>query len=471
MEKKNIFKNFSYSVLANGSNMLISVILVLVVPKILGVREYSYWQLYAFYASYLGFFHFGWADGIYLRFGGKKYEDLDKQYFNTQFWLLVLLEVIISVIIIITSLLHADDADKKVVFIMLGICCLLWLPRTLLQYLLQTTNRISDYAKNFMMEKVVYAVLVLGMLCFGIKDYKVLLSADLVAKGWTLILLVKECRDIVLRPVENIVQGVWEAWINISVGIKLLFANIASLLITGVVRFAIENYWDVETFGKVSLTMTVSNMLMIFINAVGVVMYPLLKNTPEERMPQIYNTLRSTLMLPVLGLLASYYPAKVILSAWLPKYAESLKYMALLFPMCIFESKMSMLINTYLKAMRKERVIMCVNCVTVILAVSSTGLLVYFMRNLTLAIASLAFLSGFRCIIAELALAKYLNVNVLKDIVWEVTLSLIFIVSGWKVESWMCFVIYLLAYMLYLYFHRSGLYEIINRVKETIIRR
>ena len=47
-----------------------------------------------------------------------------------------------------------------------------------------------------------------------------------------------------------------------------MFANIASMLIIGVVRFGIERSWDVETFGKVSLTLSASNLMMLFINAV-----------------------------------------------------------------------------------------------------------------------------------------------------------------------------------------------------------
>lgn len=45
---KNVFQNVSYSVLANGINTLVSMVLVFIVPKALGVREYSYWQLYTF---------------------------------------------------------------------------------------------------------------------------------------------------------------------------------------------------------------------------------------------------------------------------------------------------------------------------------------------------------------------------------------------------------------------------------------
>ena len=94
-KKQGLFKNLSYTVLANGTNTLVSMVLVLFVPKVLGVTEYAYWQLYLFYASYVGFFHLGWADGVYLKFGGKEYESLDKQYFNTQFWLLTFAEVIL----------------------------------------------------------------------------------------------------------------------------------------------------------------------------------------------------------------------------------------------------------------------------------------------------------------------------------------------------------------------------------------
>ncbi|MEH7250466.1 hypothetical protein V7114_27310, partial [Neobacillus niacini] len=60
-------KNFSYTLSSNLISMIISTIVILIVPKVLGVEDYGYWQLYLFYASFVGFLHFGWNDGIYLR--------------------------------------------------------------------------------------------------------------------------------------------------------------------------------------------------------------------------------------------------------------------------------------------------------------------------------------------------------------------------------------------------------------------
>ena len=151
-----------------------------------------------------------------------------------------------------------------------------------------------------------------------------------------------------------------------------MISNLISLFIIGVVRFFIERTWDTTTFGKVSLTISISNLLMVFIRAVALVMFPMLRRTNSDKLSGIYNTMRTCLMIPLLGMLVCYYPAKVILSAWLPQYADSLIYMALLFPMCVFESKMSMLIETYMKTLRKEKWLLMVNVTTVSLSVVIT---------------------------------------------------------------------------------------------------
>ena len=57
-----------------------------------------------------------------------------------------------------------------------------------------------------------------------------------------------------------------------------------------------------------------------------------------------------------------YYPLQEILLLWIPKYADSLIYMAILFPICIFESKMALLISTYLKSVKKRKSIIESKC-------------------------------------------------------------------------------------------------------------
>lgn len=70
--------NVRYTVTSNLFSFLISAAVSFLVPKNLNIEAYGYLQLYIFYTGYIGFLHFGWADGLYLRYGGKYYEDLDK---------------------------------------------------------------------------------------------------------------------------------------------------------------------------------------------------------------------------------------------------------------------------------------------------------------------------------------------------------------------------------------------------------
>ena len=59
---KKIIANFSYVVLSNLLTVIVSSLVVLILPKIMGVEEYGYWQLYIFYLSYAGFVHLGWVE-------------------------------------------------------------------------------------------------------------------------------------------------------------------------------------------------------------------------------------------------------------------------------------------------------------------------------------------------------------------------------------------------------------------------
>lgn len=461
-----IAKNLSYSVLANGTNTLVSLILVLFVPKILGVKEYSYWQLYLFYASYVGFFHFGWADGVYLKFGGKKYEDLDKGYFHSQFWLLTAFEIILAGVFAVVTLVLDIEANKEVVLLAVALCCILQIPRTFLQYLLQTTNRIVDYARNYLLEKIVYAVLVIAFLALGVRSFEVLIGADLFARALTLILLSRECKDIVKGKMWDIKTAVVEAWDNISIGIKLMIANIAGQLLVGIVRFAIENHWSIETFGKVSLTITASNLLLAFISAVSVVIYPMLKNMDQEHYSDTYKKMRNILMLAVLGLLVIYYPAKEVLSWWLPKYAESLRYMALLFPMCVFESKLTLLISTYLKALRKEKQYMIINWSVILITAVCTGVTVYIMDSLVLSIAMLPVLMGIRCCLGEMILMKDLHISIWRDILAEFVLAFLFIIVSWNIDSWLSMLIYFVAYIIYMVWKKDTIKECLIGIRQ-----
>lgn len=461
-------KNFSYTLTSNLVSLIISTVLVLIVPKLVGVEDYGYWQLYLFYSSYVGFLHFGWNDGIYLRYGGKEYKDLSHNNFFSQFWMLFILQVVVGGIIVVISTIVSTDQNRMFIFNITALCMLLVNMRLMLLYILEGTNRIKEYAQITLMERIIYCLLILLFLFVGIREFQVLIIADIIGKLVTLIYATYCCKEIVFRKVSEFYLNIKEIIENVSVGIKLMFANIASMFILGIVRFGIERSWDVATFGKVSLVLSISSLMMVFINAIGIIMFPMLRRTQEEKLPAMYKLMRIVLMVPLLGLLLAYYPLSIILPAWLPQYTDGLLFMALLFPMCIYEGKMALLINTYLKTLRKERLMLGVNLASVLLSLILTILFTLIYKDLPLAILSIVVLLAFRSIVAEIYLSKILGIPVYKDIILETVMTVVFVIAGWYVSSWTGAGLYVVAFIFYLVIQRKFIRETLINVKQLV---
>ncbi|GIN59427.1 hypothetical protein J8TS2_37460 [Lederbergia ruris] len=453
----NFAKNFSYTLLSNLVSLVISTLVVLIIPRLIGVEEYGYWQLYLFYSSYVGFLHFGWNDGVYLRFGGEHYNKLDKRLFHSQFYMLAMSQLLLFVILFILSTLIFKNENRTFVFQMTAICMLIVNIRYMLLFILQATNRIVEYSRITIFDRISYAILITCFIFINLVDYKLMIVFDLVGKLLSLIYAIYFCRDIVFHSFTTFYFSFSEAINNISVGIKLMFSNIASKLIIGVVRFGIERSWSISIFGKVSLTLTISGFMMLFINAIGIILFPLLRRSSEEKLPMLYLTMRDFLMLFLLVLLTVYYPFKEILSIWLPQYKDGLFYMAMLFPMILYEGKMALLINTYLKTLRKEKNMMRFNLIALFLSIVFTVFTSAIVKNLDLAVLSIVVVIGFRSIISEVYLSRLLKIKVIKDIVLELIMTILFIAIAWFIDSWNVVTIYAVGYLAYLIVKRKDL--------------
>ena len=208
--------------------------------------------------------------------------------------------------------------------------------------------------------------------------------------------------------------------------------------------------------------------MMFFISAVGIVIFPILKRINKDKLSIIYKTMRDSLLVLLLGILIIYYPLKTFMVMWLPNYADSLIYLALVFPMFIYEGKMVLLINTYINTLRKENIIFKINIIMMIITIIITYINTQIFNNLDLTVISIVILLIIRSVIAELYLAKALNIKVLKDIILEILLTTIFILSAWFIDSYITIIIYIVFYIIYLLIKKKDLIITINNIKDLL---
>lgn len=467
MEKSSVIRNISYSFFANLLYLIVSAVMVIIIPKLVSLNDYGMWQLFLFYFSYLGFFHFGWEDGIYLRYAGNEFEELPGKRFSGQFYAITFLQIILAAIVSSVGKIFVQDSQKLYVLL-----CAVWLAplvnfNNLCNFILQITNQIKEYAKLVALERL---MLLLGAFLFiivlGRNHFLDMYIAQVGAIAVTAIAGSWFCRKIFFFPPDPLKQILQEAEKNISVGSKLLTANIANMLIIGIVRYGISWGWDVATFGKVSLTLGISNFLMVFINSVSVVFFPIVKRMDQARRESVYMDIRNALTFILFGGLLFYYPIRSILAWWLPKYADSLVYMSILFPVCVFESKMGLLINTYLKSMRQEALMLKINIVSVMVSAIVTWLTVVVFHNLDIAIFSVVFLYAFRCFLAEFWIGKLLHLQLYRKIAVDCGMCAIFILSGWCFANMLCISIYGAFFVLYAVLHYKELKNVVRKVQE-----
>lgn len=452
---KGFIKNLNYTVSANFFILAISVILNLIVPKFLGVTGYSYWQLYIFYSSYVGFFHLGWIDGIYLKLGGKEYEDLDKNNLSTQLYFLFLFELILALLLTLYTTFFITDSYRQIILLATAFMLVISNIKNFVLYILQSTNRIKEYAKLSRDDRYFYLVGSLGYLILGGRNPIVLIIMDVLAKLIVTTNGLLQIKDIVKSNRIKFRDILVDIKDNIKIGSNLMFGNIASMLILGISRFFVEKKWNIETFGKLSFALSISNMFMLFINSISVVLYPVLRRTNQANLSNLYLQVRNLFVPFTLLILLFFSPLRILLEWWLPAYKESLFFMGILFPMIVYEGRVSLLINTYLKTIREEKVILISNLITLVISSIMVFISVFVFKNINLTVTTITISLAIRCLIAESMLTKILKINVIKENIFESILIFIFIISNIFLNDLESFIIYFVSFGFYFLFYSS----------------
>ncbi|MGH0949607.1 lipopolysaccharide biosynthesis protein [Bacillus mycoides] len=461
-DKNRIIKNIFYAFMAQGISLLLSITMSLIVPKFLGVEEYSYWQLYVFYVGYVGFFHLGLNDGIYLRLGGEKYEQINYSLVGTQLKLSIVFQSVFSCSVIAATSIFMGDPNRRFILIFAAIYLVISNATLFMGYIFQAVNQTKIYSLSVVIDRVIVLALILILIVFRVDDFKPFIIVYLSSKVFGFIYCVYFGREIVWASWYGTKKSLKEMWINISVGIKLVLANISSMLILGNGRMIIDKIWGVTAFGKISLSLSLTNFFLVFIAQVSMVLFPALRQVNEERLKEIYVITRNMLgiFLPIVFL--GYIPMKYLLGLWLPEYKESLQYLALLLPLCTFDGKMQLLCNTYFKVLREEKRLLINNILSMVLSIILCLIGGYVFNSMHFIIISLVVSIAVRSIISELYLAKLMNVNIISSIIGEVMLVIIFMACSWYLNPVTAFLIFTGVYMIYLLLNYKKLKQCIS---------
>ena len=462
----NIFTAFA----AQGIGFVVSIIMSLLVPKVLSVEQYGYWQLFIFYSSYSGFFLFGLCDGIYLLNGGKSRDEIDRRDINSQYAVGLVMQAVIAVVIVVLAAFTTSDENRFFVLVSFSLITVITNISGILGLTFQAINETKLYSYSRMVDRLVFAVPLVVMVVLHVADFRCYVVTYLISMSACCAYCVWHARDIIKAGLNTPRAGISSALCSMQVGYKLMFATIADMLILGICRFLVDSAWGIEAFANVSFSLSIVNFFITFVTQASMVLFPALRQGSEAERRSFYRVIRDSMELcfPVVYLL--YFPMASILGWWLPQYSNSLIYFAFLLPICVFNTKMDVGCSTYFKVLRMEKTLLVVNLVTVAASSLLALVSVFVLQSLQFVLlGAVASIIG-RSLYSERLLNRCLNCQGMKMAYEEVLLTAAFMFSALFIMSWLGFFLYLICYFAYILLNQDCFKELIATFSRVFVK-
>lgn len=419
-------KNIVLTVSAQLVTFFVSAILNLILPKYVSEMDYSNWQTLLLYLGYVPLFHFGFLDGLMLRYSQYDYKNLNKALVQSQFRLFLGVEVFFALIGFALSFGVENDTYRQIVrFISFGIITMNVYAYA--SHLFQMTNRISKYVVFVMMMRLILGCGIVAALFCGANSFYDLCIVYFASCILTILWGVSQNKELFWGTGKLADGAITELKSNVTAGMMLLIANLSSIFFVGGAKMVVQWHYDPLLFGRIAFSFNLVNLFLTFITAASIAIFPSLKRINTDQLPDFYVRIRHS-MTPLLFIsLALYFPGYYVLKLWLPNYADSLVYMGVLMPMIVYESRVTLLTNNYLKTYRKERLMLAINLVSVAIAFVLFLLSAYILDSLFILLACLVFVVFVRSVVSEIVVMRIINRRRYVSFVVEFAVIVLFI--------------------------------------------
>lgn len=364
-------KNLKWVISSQLLVLIASLLRSLLIPKVLSVNGFGYWQIYLFYLSYVGIFSLGYNEGIYLAYGSYDYDDLPKKELRDgnifHLIILVLFSILVELAVIIFYFFN-KNGNYFFVYTVTALSIITYGINGVLIYIYQITNQMRSYSFFSVFSKILFSFVVLFSFFSNKLTYQNFVIADFVFTLITIILMVLKTRELYsAKSGLSLKNGAMFFWHNIKSGAMLMFAQLSSMLILGIGRLFLQLYASLREFSIFSFGITITNLLVVLSSAIGTVLYPTVARASKDKYYTIYNIINYLFETFLCIIPLIYVVAVFIVYSFLPHFTDVFSYLLLLFIIIYLQIKMQISLNTFLKALRQEAFLFRINILAIVI--------------------------------------------------------------------------------------------------------
>jgi len=306
-------------------------------PSVLTINGYANFKTYILYASFIGFLHFGFVDGINVKYGGVDKKKLDAKEFEQYHSFFIIFQIFISLVFILISLLLNDTI---LIFVTFAI-----IPVNLQSFFLFFYQAIGDfylYARATIIVPIISISLTLSLILLHIIDFRIFIIINIISYYVSIFFLeVKYNQNKKLnlkKTTKNIQQylimklrrffSVIKFHNNIfRSGFYIMLGTVLFNLFFSTGLWIIKFWGNDKMFAFYSLSLSLIGVIIIFVSTINKTFYPYLhKNNNIDTIKKLRE------ILYILGTLSfsSFFILKFIIINYLPKYSNALPITAVM---------------------------------------------------------------------------------------------------------------------------------------------
>lgn len=444
VETSPLRRNAFLSLAANSLTLVVSFLSVAFLPLAVSIETYGYWNLYLLITGFVYVLSLGLNDGVYLRQGGKDFQDLKWPVLSRLFGLLSVWTLIVALALFV--ILGYFTQVPTIIVVGLASSVPLMVLRSFLTYLLQSTGRIAQYAVAIALDRGTFAVLLIIMLLIR-PSLATLVAIDLLAKMLSLAYACFVLRAVIsgiCKPA-NRTEVRRELRLSVGAGASLMIAGLASMATIGVVRFSIQGVWGIAIFASVSLALSAAHLVTSFVQAVALVLFPWLRRISKLEMKSIFGRIEIVLFLLSQAVLLAYYPLKLVFSLAFPQYADSLEFLFIFFPVVVYEARIALLVVPFCNALHRERVLLLINVAGMVLSGILVAIFAFYLENLLLTVLTMLIAQWARATAGEIFVRSTLGFPIVTATSIDTLVLVVFLATAFYVDSFYGLVIILVV--------------------------
>lgn len=441
-----LFKNISFVFGAQTLILIVSVLRALILPKFLSVEGFGYWEVYWFYTTWCGLFCLGYNDGIYLKYGEYNYNQLPMKTLRSSTRIFTILLLSFSIISVLAVCFFVDNSDTSFALIFAALDIIVLGISGLCIYIFQITNQFKKYSFYSIIDKVIVLATIFVLLAINKNNFRYIIVADFISKLLVLLFMTYKTKELFIGETVEINESMRFMWDTMTVGVKLLIANLMSMMLIGAGKFIVQIFGNIEDFARYSFGISITGLVLTAVTAFSLVLYPAVKRASRERHPSLFMKINSFTRFFGLSAILLYFPVYYLVGVIYPQYESVLSYLNILFALIFIQCKISILDNTFYKALREEKSMLYANIFCVALFVIFS-LIVYTTIREIWVIALCTFMAMFyRCYSSEIFLNRKLGLSFDCENWYEILLLAVFLFSTSFVSLPVALIVTLLVY-------------------------